>query len=299
MGNLSGFSQSMNNIVLWGSGGYNSFMTSSENVFTKGNMGFDAGIGYELHYKRLLFQTGAEFGYYNARLGLNDFIQRRDLVDTEGYSYVGNFAFTENIDKYSYGNINIPVMIGMQNRFLYFMVGGKVGINMMGKSIVTNTLKSSGTYDDRYNDDLFDDNVAGEMLNHDFGTFNQQQEYSIDFNINFSLSAEIGTYIGPAYKDSGKPKYRLAVYADYGLLDIHNKSKKADLILNNREEPFFFPKLNSYLQANPTVDKKVNPLYIGLKFTVIFQISDKKECTCEEFLAPGSKRLWGVLWGGY
>lgn len=283
------FSQSRHNVALWGSGGYNTFLTPSSTVFTKGSIGGDIGVGYELHYKRFLLQTGAEFGYYGARLGMDDFDSELQLKDTEGEEYKGHFYFSENTDKYTYGNVNIPLMAGLQTGKFYFMLGGKFSLNVMGTSKVENTLTSTGEYL------RFIEHFAN-MANHDFLTMEQRYEYPINFNINVSASAEIGMYLGSAYRIDGKPKYRIALYGDYGLLDIHNKSKKADLILNKRDGRYYFPGLNSYMLANPTVNKPVNTLYVGLKFTVIFQTSPK-DCMCEEFLSPGSKGLqWGLPW---
>ena len=289
---LSVNSQSMNNIAVWGSAGYNTFFTSSTNISTKGNLGYLGGVGYELHYKRFMMQVGAEFGYYNARLVYDDFLYDRKMTDTEGDDYDGHFYFMNgnNVDKYSYGNVNIPLMFGLQSGIFYGMVGGKVGLNVMGKSVVSSTLKSTSTYA-RFIEDFEN------MANHDLLTRDlQKYEYPIDFNLNVSVAAEFGAYLGASYKSDGGPKFRLAVYADYGLLDIHNKSGREDLVLNKRGEPYFYPGLNSFMLANPVVDKPVNPFYVGLKFTVIFQIQDKRDCMCEKYLG-GKGLLWGIPWG--
>lgn len=277
------FSQSRHNVALWASGGYNTFLTSSSGVFSKGKVGADMGVGYELHYKRFLLQTGAEFGYYGARLEMDEFVYLKGLYDSEGEFYTNHFKFSENTDEYLYGNVNIPLMAGMQTGNFYFMLGGKFSLNVMGTSKVKSTLTSTGEYE-RFAD-MFSD-----MANHNFLTTNQKYEYPINFNVNVSASAEVGMYLGRSYRIDGKPKYRLALYADYGLIDIHNKSKKVDFVLNKQDEPYYSPGLNSFLLADSALDKLVNTLYMGLKFTVIFQTSSKN-CMCKKFLISSGNEL--------
>ncbi len=271
--------QHLNNIIVWGSGGYSSLLHADKDISSPGGLGGGVGVGYELHYKKFLFHTGLEFTYLNPTLRMSDFIHNQEgLMDTEGELYTGHFYFKENTDKYKLGNFNLPLMFGLRSGKVYFLAGTKLGLNLFGNSTVESQVTATGTYD-RFIEDFEN------MPNHNFGTTNEKHDYSVKLNFNCTASLEAGTYLGNN-KNADKTQYRLAVFCDYGLLNVNNNPEE-NLILYSNEVNFYQPYLNNYLKSS---DRRVNPLYVGLKFTVIFGVESKKDCMCDFYSHTNKKK---------
>ena len=95
----------------------------------------------------------------------------------------------------------------------------------------------------------------------------------------------LGVRLGNSYKVRGfgakkkqKVQYRLAVYADYGFLNALSDMRPFctyPTVFNEQD-------MKSGLQItdllHSEVCSKVNPLQVGLKFTVLFKVGDPKKC---------------------
>lgn len=269
--------QVKNNILFWGSGGYSSLMTNTQNIIPMGDVGFGLGAGYELHYNSFMLQMGAEFTYLNANLKLQDFSQDKDLIDIEGDPYVGHLNFTQNSDHYKLGNINIPLMAGAQFGNLYLLVGGKVGLNILGTSNVKTLVSTTATYP-QFIDDF------SNMPNHALTETNEEATYPVKLELNGSVSAEAGIYLGTSDIKAGKPRYRMSLFCDYGLLNVHDNTVNDDLILNkNVEISNYEPTMNSLMRSVSLQNSIVNTLFVGVKFTVELGLKEKVDCHCEPY----------------
>lgn len=265
-------------ILFSGSGGYSSLMTNADNFSSVGNVGFGVGAGYEFHYKKFRVQTGVEFTYLNSGLTLADFSQDKNLIDSEGDSYIGHLKFMNNQESYKLGNVNFPLMFGTQFGKMYLLAGAKVGINLLGTSVMKTTIATTATYP-QFIDDFEN------MPNHLFTQTTEQAEYPVKLELNCSLSGEAGIYLGGGGNavNESKAAYRLSFFFDYGLLNVHNDAIAEDLILDKTTGIPFEPVLNSFLLSANMTGTKLNTLYAGLKFTVELGLKGEKYCHCEDY----------------
>ena len=276
--------QPMNNIAVWGDGGYATWLTSGNDVRSSAGWGAALGVGYELHYKKFMMQVGAEFSYQTPALFMTSLEHIQALTDTEGEAYTGCFEFTDNRDRYRAGYVNVPLLFGFTAGRFYLLAGAKLGLNVMAGSQVSSTVKSTGIYD-RFIDPFED------MPNHYFQTSTVSHDFPVTLGLNCAASAEIGFYIGnkQAEKQSSS-RWRLDAFCDYGLLNA-NSNSPGEQVLHDASSPTYQPYLNNFMRATGV---KANPLCAGFKLTVVFGIQDRYDCRCAGYDQPKHKRLRGI-----
>lgn len=283
---LSTHAQTTHNIYLSASGGYSSFMLKDAPGFTTtGSWGGGFEAGYELNVRSFILKFGAECTYLNAGLGFKDFTRQVDLIDDDdpGDPYTGNYSFSGNSDHYRFANINIPLMLGFRVRSFYLLAGGKVGFNLFARNTTTTTVLSTGTYPGFIDD--FEN-----MPNHSFGKTEEENRFSGTFPGNSYLSGEVGFYLNAdpprrtkyQVETSGnKIKFRIAAFADYGLMNLRDNTIKENLLLDGggAVSPYR-PYLNRFIRSENMRGSVINNLFIGLRFTVLFGFERERDCGC-------------------
>ena len=262
--------------MMWGSGGYHSFMTSAPGIDYTGNFGAGIGLGYEFQFKRFMVHTGGEFNYLTADLQTSPFIHQQNLFDPAGNFYVGNYGFYDNNDHYTLGYVNIPLMLGFQFGRFYFLVGGKVGFNILGESSTSTRVVNAGEYP----------LAIKEIKKPGFPTKERTYPTTTEFEMNYGASAEVGVYLGRYKNKEGKVKrvkYRLAAFADYNFANIRPSVTTEEMLINNAEAPYYEPVLNSLMRTEKMKGQHLNNLYTGIKFTVLFNVKESVECQCAEY----------------
>jgi len=219
------------------------------------------------------------------------------LKDTEGKPFVAHYLFDKYIDTYHSMYINIPLLMGAQfaNKF-YFLVGGKVGLHLGTTSYANTTYRTLSTYP-QYLDDFGKQPIPDHGLDTYTNKSKQDPPYDhisnqlnskIDFGLNVVVSAELGKVFVPR---KGKAHYRVAAFADYGVLNIHKNIGVNDepIIIPNAPDinPFIL-KYNPVLASKWALNKSVNPLLVGVKFTVLLDLGNKEPCEC----LPHFKSKW-------
>ncbi len=278
--------QTTHNIYLSAEGGYSSFLLKDAPDFTTSSgwgSGFEAG--YELNVNSFVLKLGAECTFLNAGLDLGDFTQEFALIDDDNPNqpYTGNYTFSGNSDSYSFANLNVPLMVGFRVRSFYLLAGGKVSFNLYTHSKTTTTVLSTGTYPDFIDD--FED-----MPNHSFGETKEVHKFSGNFPGNAYLSGELGFYLNDKlpkrtkYRrapSGNKTKFRIAAFADYGLKNLHENTKNESLLLDGGGSVSpFRPYLNSFIRSENMHGSKINNLFVGLRFTVLFSFEKVQDCGC-------------------
>jgi hypothetical protein len=273
--NLS--AQTTHNIYLSGAGGYSSFLLKDAPSFTaNSSWGGGFGAGYEMNVRSFILQLGTEFTYLNANLGLENFTQQVDLIDNDNpsESYTGNYNFSGNSDYYRFTNINIPLMIGFRTGSFYLLAGGKISFSLSARSATTTTVLSTGTYPG-YIDDFED------MPNHSFGETEEKRESTGKFPLNAYLSGELGFYLN--VNSTSKTKFRVAAFADYGMMNLHGNATNESLIpeIEDIASPYS-PHLNSFIRSENMRNSIVNNLFVGVRFTVLFGFEqESRGCGCD------------------
>ena len=274
-----------------------------------GGAGGLLGVGFEYNHKRFILTFGAEFDYKLSITKAKDFrmevgeivgsisglpVNPNDpldpnidgvpiikpgtgMIDTEGDPFAMKFNFSNYRDIYHVMYVNFPLLMGAQfaNRF-YFLAGGKVGLYFGRESYVNTAYNTVGTYP-QFIEDFHD------MIDHYFSNYRSPDDRSVpnrnvlDFGLNVVASLEMGKVFVPK---KGKAHYRIAAFADYGFLNIHKNLSYGNPI-NFLDNPVLLQH-NAILASDWAWNKSVNPLLVGVKFTVLLDLGNKEPCVCIE-----------------
>ena len=259
-------------INVWGAGGYATIFNDVPYTKASGGPGALVGFGYELSHKRFLFSFGAEFDYKYVSMSRNDFRLSVDAIDTEGDPLLFHYNFTGFTDRYSLGYINVPIFFGGKFNKVYFLVGAKVGINLFGSSSVQSHIKTTGTYPWALEE-------FQNMPDHFFTDYDVKNEYPIRFGLSVAPSAEVG-YLIPKSKSKSLFSQRVALFVDYGVLNIHQKVSNGNVVGIPTNDNILNVKLNPLMLSDQALNSSFNPFMIGIKYTASFEIPVPKTCKC-------------------
>lgn len=274
-------------LSVWGGVGYQTLLNNSNTIKPGPGVAPEIGIGYRYYRNGFILQAGleGEFAYLTNKLDGVDL--KLDMVDTEGDEFIMHAAITDGKDKITAINLNIPILLGCEYKSFYFLAGAKIGINLYGSTYTQSKLATKGEYE-RYID-WFEN-----MPNHEYenNQIVKSDTYKMKFNIPSVMAhVEIGGRLDrlfPVREQANllQHKYRcyLAVFADYGLLNVHeNKSVGSNLAYTQTAgEPLRFSVVPSMV-SEQMLNKKVNPLAVGVKFTFLWELPVKKKCVmCHE-----------------
>ncbi len=278
-------------VSVWGQAGEASLITNMPDFGPYASLGVGGGIGagYELQASHFLFSTGlgvnvsnSSFSLFNAKFTL------QDIYDGDGDSFTFVLEHNQRKDSYTNVAIQIPLMVGAQVQRFYCLAGFKFDISAFSHYNIHARTTTYGVYDM-----FFEDEPFVNMPTHGFYD-NQPMHASgkTTFNANIVGSVEIGLRIGRIEKATGwdvpkqKHSYRLAIFADYGLLDLHTKGDQSLLtlpatilnkdVLNNTI-------MNDFLSTKEVLNP-VHNLMIGIKFIAMFALPEtNKICRiCED-----------------
>ena len=267
-----GFAQPYpHHVTVWLDGGYGNLLENAAHLRSPGSFGFGAGVGYEWQHKKLLLHTGVEFRRFASQWRVDDFVYEQPRTDTEGDAYTARFRFADVRERIGLGYVQVPLMAGMQHERFYFLAGAKVGLNLMGRGRVDDAVTSSGRYDSFIDD--FED-----MPNHGFDTRTERHDYELEAGLNVSLAAEVGWHYRIGEDPHSPFAWRLALYGEYGLLNVQHGAYQEDLVL---QPDAAWPVLNSLMRTAAGV--AVHPLEVGVKVTFLFGIEGRRPCLCEYY----------------
>lgn len=297
---LEGF---RHNLAIWLGAGYSRLGHNIDQTFdtnaaqqislgTKipGGYGGLLGVGYQGSFNKFMFGAGVEFNFLNSKTTFNNFAQDIPYLYTPmNHDIVFHYKFNKFSDVQNAGYINIPINVGYRfNDLFYTIVGAKYGLNLLGN------YSSKGIFSTTADDPQFIDEMT-DIPNH--GIVNEKEtekaKGGLKFNANIIGSVEFGVYLdrwiynAPQRRDrrgnyEKRNSYRVGLFADYGFGDIHKYD--IDNILGNSliqyptmdENGFIRPddvKTNSVLQSPESFGKKVNSLLVGVKFTMLFDLT--------------------------
>lgn len=252
------------------------------------SMGGAGGLGfaYELQKKHFIFQTGLGVLYGQSAFRTPNAIDSLPgAVDNDGEVFTYVYDMRNRRDNYTNIAAQIPLLIGGQwNRF-YFLLGAKVTLNVIQNANVTGKLTTYGLY--RQYDDF---------INMSEYQFFQDKPVAYQSKVNFNSldidgTAEIGFRLGylPSATGFDVPKtrvqYRLALFADYGIFDLHRPAEKHAMTvpgLYNSQDMLSGLNMNDYLSTTNAA-KQVNSLLVGIKFTMLFELPGPRYCVmCQD-----------------
>lgn len=274
---------------LWAEGAASAFLDNMEQTKNAIGGGGAVGFGYELQHKRFLMDIGVEFQYASTFTNLNPVMEGPiNMIDDDPMNtpelrrYNGYFNFVERQDISNIGTVNIPVLFGGKFNKFYFLVGAKVGLNLMTASHVKATTEHTGEY-------LAFIDPFQNMPNHYF----RMDEITSKSNpatffglLDVKGSLELGWAIGDPKKITN---YRLGVFADYGILNVNTGVKNNTFVTIPTGDDLQFQQVFEAIQNSTNhiystglaQGKNVNTLFTGMKFTVWFRLPSRTDCRCE------------------
>lgn len=256
-----------------------------------GGVGGGIGLGYQLRYHRFLFTTGAEFQMYNSQTHIAPFNRTFNIQPYESMQYT--YSYTDLRDYWQAGYLQIPLLFGMELADWYWQAGAKLGIGVMGNATLKGSL-STTIHDNELIDDLQD--MYNHALVNDIAIAHTQP---VRFGFNTALAAEVGLSLDrwtrPTIKRKQKPTpaqlfaqglhYRIALFAEYGLLNIQSPSNirpntpdVADfstVMGRTPSQPSDLYNNVAYISALSTssaANARLNPLLVGVKLSVSYEL---------------------------
>ena len=225
-------------------------------------------------------------------------------LDGDLFDYV--YGLKQRRDRYSDIAVNVPLMIGVQHKKFYMLAGVKMYAHAWTKTTSMASLDTYGRYKD-------------------IPDLHNQPEYQFftgrpvsssvrtTLNLDMDLSFEIGGRLGEVADAVGfdvpkrKIEYRLAAFADYGLLDLHKAGDAQALVTADKYDTdptspnyvYHGTSMVDNLTMNDIMStsgfaSKVSNLMIGLKFTVLFQLPEQGTCViCRDAYRKSTPRHGG------
>ena len=309
-------------VSAWGALGYANLVHGNffipdvvPKISAAGGVGGLLGVGFEYNHKRFILTFGAEFDYKLSNTifkkgthmdvgKIVDSETRKEIGtignadnpflvgvpeveggvrDTEGELFVMHYNFKRYTDTYHSMYVNIPLLMGAQfaNRF-YFLMGGKVGLHIETMGYVSTAYRTTATYP-RFINDMGQKSMPDHFLD-DFKS--KASASKIDLGLNIVASAEIGKVFVPQKKKVNY-HYRIAAFADYGVLNVHKNISYGDPINISANNAVALEHIN-ILASHWALRKAVNPLLVGVKFTILLDLGNKEPCNC----IPEHKSKW-------
>jgi hypothetical protein len=268
-------------VKVWGGVGYANFLTNAENLTPWGGGGGLLGLGYEIALNRFLLSIGGELDFKTTFIRRDPFKIELDMIDTEGdpLVYTYDFSHDKYRENYNIGYVNVPLMFGAQfSNKMYFLLGGKFGMCMFGNAILKSHVKTSGK-----DPTLIDPFVN--MPEHFFTDLDLKGSNPVSLDFTITASMEIGKIIYPMKKRS-RIHYRIAAFADYGIKNINPEPAKDSRNIitipvdDRNQADVLNVQMNSTFTSVLMKDRLINPLLVGAKFTVLFDLGEKEPCHC-------------------
>lgn len=260
-------------ISLHGDLGYSSLLNTIEGQKPSNGVSANIGVDYRLLYNRFLFTAGVEGMYAMYANQMDNLDVMIPMMDTEGDRFGMHVLLDKSHDRAHMGNVNIPILFGMEWGRVYFLVGPKLSVNLYGLTYSSAEITTYGEYERYYS-------YFYSMPNHQFdsGREMSSDKMKVKWNFNVLAHAELGLRLGHIFKYSGfrlnqeKIRMYLALYMDYGVLNVHNGSNGGQLFgyRDTGEGVQFY--IEPLIKSNLADNAVFNTLSVGLKFTVAFEM---------------------------
>lgn len=251
-------------------------------------MGIAGVVGgtYEFQKKHFLLDAGIGVGFGGTKFKLADetiaLTNQNDFVDMEKFDYVytmkNRTEWSQNV------SVHIPLLAGFTYRRFYSLAGFNLQANAYTYSTIRGDLETYGHYK-QYDD--FHNMPEHQFFPEHAVKSNVKAHLNFDVNVHLELGARLG-YIKDAtgYDVPESPtQFRLAVFAEYGLLDIHtaHTNKPIDVpAVYNHEDMMSEVVYNPFLSTSYATTQ-VNNLFVGVKFTVLFELPKNAYCiSCQQ-----------------
>lgn len=242
----------------------------------RGGIYSSLGFALEAQKRHFLFMSGAELAFRHTTTKVIDQQLDYSMIDTEGIPFVYHGEISGRTDFGRSVELRLPLLFGGEfGKHVYFFIGPKVNISLAASTKQSAYLSTVGDYD-RYYELLHD------MPNHGFhGLEKHTNKNDFKWNTDVALYAEVGGWWMPrqALYGTSAIKFRLALFGEYGLLDVRN-SKTTGRLFDVDNSKYMDIKMN-YVFNSSGVDNTLHNYTIGVRFAVMFRVHQSPHCSCE------------------
>lgn len=282
----------------WGQAGYSSLLMNNVAFDAEKNIGFNpnsdgwigggGGLGYQLRYRSFLFTTGLEFQMYDSHTAIcadgRNPLSRSFAMQPYSGTMTFRYEFPEMKDIMQAGYLQLPLLFGMEfgNHDWYFQAGPKIGLAMIGTSQVRSLVNTTIT-----DSEIFGTDGMGTISDAGSHALVTGREYVMerkhtDYGINLALSAEVGHLWHFDPMNLG-----VALFAEYGVLNINSSSNAnpslddipaqlSSIVGNASAHPLNDLYFEPSLTTSSAQDAHVNPLMVGVKLTLMWNLPRKE-----------------------
>lgn len=262
-------------------------MFSSQPVPDGGIRGYGLGVGaiYEYHYRHLIFQTGlglawqdvhlsgwdhAYTNYDLATLGTTD-PRWNSLQDSYGTTIdTLHYAFANRHDRALMLHAQIPLLVGGTTGGFYGLAGVKLNMAIAYSTRMDLDATSTAVY------------------NRFIGTYEQMDNHGYRDQVHLSQKAGAMTRrfdilasaeMGYEFHRDKLWRFRLAAFADFGLLNISNDGNQPAIFVPF-ETKYTFPTfaMQPSLCSTDYTDNHLHNFFAGIKFTFLYVFPEKEKC---------------------
>lgn len=281
----AGGTQVKNFVGVWAEAGDWTLLTRGSTLPNSLGGGGGIGFSYDLQANHFILDLGVGITGGQTIFRVPDFKSvLPNQIDAEGDAFNYVYSLTDRKDAYSNMMVQIPILFGGQYKRFYALAGVKFGFSAVTQAHISGSLTTYGSYfigDKQVWDDFRD------MPELQFFTDKAvSAKTNTNFDVNLDVSIEIGARLGFMSDHTGfdvpksKVQYRLALFADYGVLDIHKAQNNPALVtqnIYNQEDMISGLRFGDILSTSNAASA-INNLFVGIKFTVLFELPNKKGC---------------------
>lgn len=285
--------KTMSHFGVYGGAGYSNLLHNIPNTNNIGGgtgmLGLEYFISHPSHFNMHL---GVEAMFFNSFTTHDDFVLNSKLYYNDpwntNYEMDYKMHFNSYNEQHNILSVNVPFMLGAEFNKFYFALGAKGKYSLMSYCLTNTDMTSTAI------DPSLIEGIEG-LPNHDIGTKHFKSHNPMKFGLDVTASAEIGIILdewmprGSTHYGRGRNRkpihYRLGLFADYGILN-QNTFSHSDMVVTfpnsvpNATGGYTVPQKeldnmhnNSLLATDVSASNPFNTLVVGIKFSVLFQVS--------------------------
>lgn len=255
------------------SGGYSSIMTHDKLVTPFGFLGGAVGLGYEMYVsdKHFWMSVLGEAQCMTSVLSVKSAEAERLIAEDVSRLSTMDYKVGKWEDYPHCLFLSLPVMLGYRNREFYFGIGPKLSFFSFGRTM--SKLKYSISSDE--SSDIYTDYSASNAVNIKNNPYNVAACFEIG-GVVYDPSNRIGSYGREIGSYNPNVAVKLAFYAEYWLMNMNMSSGQNKLVTIQQNEAHTLDIVPLFV-SNAMTNATANPLYAGLKLTVLYNPSPWKK----------------------
>ncbi|MGN0186269.1 MAG: hypothetical protein ACI392_00785 [Paludibacteraceae bacterium] len=246
-------------------GEYANLLHSIAQTMSVGGAGGGLGFGYEYQRHSFFASIGLSFDYAFADTRLSPGTLSHEGTGSQGKPCTYYYRFDDAVSRTQYGYMRIPVMFGGKWRAVYAQAGIKAGINCVASTTASAHYEVSALYPTAIG-------AFSDMPNHGLTAQTIESDGKLSLGMDLAASVEIG-----ANMEHKKATYRIGVFVDYGFVNVNRSASNRPLFSILPSVPDV--EMSPLFVSSDAKDKAVNPLSVGIRFTVLFNVS-VPDCHC-------------------